>query len=143
MAIQLRRGAYENYDASKLKPAEVGVVQSGDPNTTDGKAVYIAINTNDVKRIPTADEMIDHNAEAEGIYDNIVAQNQTASQLFQNTSTKAAEAEQSASAASSASASANSSMQRAEAAVEKINSLNFTDSGNGNIVVTYKEGING
>lgn len=119
MAIQLRRGAYGNYDASKLKPAEIGVVQSGDPNTTDGKAVYIAINTNDVKRIPTADEMVDHNAEAEGIYDNIVAQNQTASQLFQNTSIKATEAEQSASSASSSSASANSSMQRAETAADR------------------------
>ena len=126
MAIQLRRGAYENYDASKLKPAEVGVVQSGDPNTTDGKAIYIAINTNDVKRIPTADEMVDHNAEAEGIYDNIVAQNRTASQLFQNTSIKAAEAEQSASTASSASASANSSMQRAETAANLLTNVTAT-----------------
>lgn len=96
MAIQLRRGAYENYDASKLKPAEVGVVQSGDPNTTDGKAIYIAINANDVKRIPTAEEMSDHNDEAQAILDDIVAKNTTIQQVYRNTVDKANEASQSA-----------------------------------------------
>lgn len=96
MAIQLRRGAYENYDASKLKPAEVGVVQSGDPNTTDGKAIYIAINANDVKRIPTAEEMSDHNDEAQAILDNIIAKNTTIQQVYRNTVDKANEASQSA-----------------------------------------------
>ena len=96
MAIQLRRGAYENYDASKLKPAEVGVVQSGDPNTTDGKAIYIAINANDVKRIPTAEEMSDHNDEAQAILDDIIDKNTTIQQVYRNTVNKANEASQSA-----------------------------------------------
>lgn len=34
-------------------------------------------------------------------------------------------------------------VERVIEAVEEINSLSFTDSGNGNIVITYKEGING
>lgn len=53
MAIQLRRGAYENFDPQKMKPAEVGVVQSGDPISPDGKAVYVAIQPGDVKRMVT------------------------------------------------------------------------------------------
>ena len=51
MAIQLRRGDYEDFDPQKMKPAEVGVVQRNDPNTSDGKAVYVAINPGDVKRL--------------------------------------------------------------------------------------------
>jgi hypothetical protein len=51
MAIQLRRGDYEDFDPQKMKPAEVGVVQHNDPNTSDGKAVYVAINPGDVKRL--------------------------------------------------------------------------------------------
>lgn len=51
MAIQLRRGAYADFDPQKMRPAEVGVVQMNDPNTSDGKAVYVAINPGDVKRL--------------------------------------------------------------------------------------------
>jgi len=51
MAVQLRRGDYEDFDPQKMKPAEVGVVQHNDPNTSDGKAVYVAINPGDVKRL--------------------------------------------------------------------------------------------
>ena len=51
MAIQLRRGAYADFDPQKMKPAEVGVVQRNDPNTSDGKAVYVAIQPGDVKRL--------------------------------------------------------------------------------------------
>lgn len=51
MSIQLRRGAYANFDPQKMKPAEVAVVQSGDPSSADGKAVYVAISPGDVKRL--------------------------------------------------------------------------------------------
>ena len=51
MAVQLRRGDYEDFDPQKMKPAGVGVVQHNDPNTSDGKAVYVAINPGDVKRL--------------------------------------------------------------------------------------------
>ena len=47
MAIQLRRGNYAAFNGgSNLADAEVGVVTSGDPNTTDGSAVYVDTGTN-------------------------------------------------------------------------------------------------
>ena len=39
MAIQNRRGAYADFDPSKLKPGEYAIVQSGDPSTTEGDAI--------------------------------------------------------------------------------------------------------
>ena len=59
MAIQLRRGAYEDFDPQKMRPAEVAVVQRNDPNTSDGKSVYVAISPGDVKRIVSDDEVQD------------------------------------------------------------------------------------
>lgn len=65
MAIQHRRGAYTNYDPTKLVPGEIAVVQSGDPIATDGKAVYIAITAGSAKRLILYDE-------AQGIIQNYV-----------------------------------------------------------------------
>jgi hypothetical protein len=65
MAIQHRRGAYTNYDPTKLVPGEIAVVQSGDPIATDGKAVYIAITAGSAKRLILYDE-------AQGIVQNYV-----------------------------------------------------------------------
>lgn len=59
MAIQLRRGSYEDFDPQKMKPAEVAVVQSDDPISPDGKAVYVAIQPGEVKRIVTDLEVSD------------------------------------------------------------------------------------
>lgn len=57
MAIQLRRGAYADFDPTKMVPAEVGIVTSGDPNTDDGKAAYVAFSAGNVKRIATVDDI--------------------------------------------------------------------------------------
>lgn len=57
MAIQHRRGAYADFDPSKMKPGEFAVVQSGDPDANDGEAVYIAFQAGNVKRMATHDEM--------------------------------------------------------------------------------------
>lgn len=57
MAIQLRRGAYANFDPAKMLPAEVGVVTSGDPDTVDGKAAYVAFAAGDVKKLATVDDI--------------------------------------------------------------------------------------
>lgn len=59
MAIQLRRGNYSNFDPQKMKPAEVAVVQSGDPVSSDGKGIYVAIQAGVVKRLASIDEMQD------------------------------------------------------------------------------------
>lgn len=59
MAIQNRRGAYENFDPEKMKPGEFAIVQSGDPNSTDGKAVYICTQTGIVRRLVSELELGD------------------------------------------------------------------------------------
>lgn len=57
MAIQLRRGVYNNFDPAKLLPGEVAVVQSGDPNTRNGKAVYIATLSGEIKRFAFVEDV--------------------------------------------------------------------------------------
>ena len=51
MAIQNRRGIYSDFDPTKMVEGEFAVVQSGDPNTSDGKAVYIAQTTGTAERV--------------------------------------------------------------------------------------------
>lgn len=57
MAIQHRRGAYNNFDPSKMTPAEFAIVVSDDPNVSDGKAVYIAFAAGSVKRLATVNDI--------------------------------------------------------------------------------------
>ena len=57
MAIQVRRGAYSDFDPTKMVPGEIADVQSGDPNTTDGKAVYLCFVAGTVKRIVLWDDL--------------------------------------------------------------------------------------
>lgn len=57
MAIQNRRGAYVDLNPAKAVPGELLVVQSGDPNTTDGKAVYITFASGDVKLLATKSDV--------------------------------------------------------------------------------------
>lgn len=59
MAIQNRRGAYTNFDPTKMKPGEFAIVQSGDPNSTDGRAVYICTTTGVVRRLVSELEVDD------------------------------------------------------------------------------------
>lgn len=64
MAIQMRRGAYTNFNPAKLMPGEWAVVVSGDSGAKDGKAAYICFAAGDVKRVATYEDMVDnvHNA---------------------------------------------------------------------------------
>ena len=55
--IQNRRGQYVDFDPSKLLPGEFAIVQTGDPNTADGKAIYIGVTAGNVKQIATLDEL--------------------------------------------------------------------------------------
>ena len=59
MAIQMRRGAYVNFNPAKLMPGEWAVLVSGDSNAKDGKAAYICFAAGDVKRIATYEDMVD------------------------------------------------------------------------------------
>ena len=95
MAIQLRRGNYTDYNPNRLKEGEIAVVKSGD-STVDGRAVYIAFAQGVTKRLATADEMLNYNAEIEDIYGEIQTKASNIQQIFQNTVSKANEANQSA-----------------------------------------------
>lgn len=57
MAIQNRRGNYADFDPQKMVAGEWAVVQSGDPNSTRGKAVYMAFNIGDIERMATYEDM--------------------------------------------------------------------------------------
>lgn len=58
MAIQFRRGNYEDFVPSRLRSGEPAVVISGDPNTDSGKAIYICITSGTVKRLMTYDDTV-------------------------------------------------------------------------------------
>lgn len=57
MAIQMRRGEYGKFDPEKLLPAEWAVVLSGDPNTQDGRAVYLCFDAGNVKRMVMQEDL--------------------------------------------------------------------------------------
>lgn len=66
MAIQNRRGAYGDFDPSKLLPGEWAVVLSGDTNASDGLACYMCFKAGVVKRMATYEDMIDNIAATSG-----------------------------------------------------------------------------
>ena len=57
MAIQNRRGNYGDFDPAKMVAGEFAVVQSNDPNVSDGKTTYIAFSSGNVKRLATQDDL--------------------------------------------------------------------------------------
>lgn len=61
MAIQMRRGAYTDFDASRLLAGELAVVVSGDPET-DGGALYVATVAGSAERVAFADEVVNEPA---------------------------------------------------------------------------------
>lgn len=65
MAIQHRRGAYADFDPTKMKPGEIAFVQSGDPLVSDGRAVYVCFTSGDVRRMATQEELSEYDAVAE------------------------------------------------------------------------------
>lgn len=66
MAIQHRRGQYGQFDPTRLMPGEWAVVTSGDPSTTDGRAVYICFAAGVTKRMATYDDLYRQIAGIEG-----------------------------------------------------------------------------
>ena len=56
MAIQMRRGEYDDFDASKMLAGELAVVVSGDPET-EGGALYVATAAGSATRVAFADEL--------------------------------------------------------------------------------------
>lgn len=57
MAIQLRRGSYDDMNPDLLVPGELVAVLEDDINTDDGKALYACFETGEVKRVLLADDV--------------------------------------------------------------------------------------
>ena len=58
MAIQTRRGSYNDFDPEKLLPGEWGTVQSDDPASTDGQSIYMCFAPGQTKRMATYEDMV-------------------------------------------------------------------------------------
>lgn len=70
--IQLRSGAYADYDPAKMSAAEPAVILSGDPETEDGKSMRIAFGAGDDKRLLTEDDAFEVDAELDALSENPV-----------------------------------------------------------------------
>lgn len=57
MAIQVRRGDYADFDASKLVAGEPAMVLTNDPDTSDGTAVYFGAGDGTARRLMYANEV--------------------------------------------------------------------------------------
>lgn len=57
MAIQQRRGAYANFDKSKMLPGEPAVALEGVPDSADGTAAYICTGAGKVERLAYHDNV--------------------------------------------------------------------------------------
>lgn len=74
MAIQNRRGVYTDYDPSRLVEGEWAVVKSGDPNSSNGRSVYMCFEAGTVKRMATYEDMeADINSVTSEIQDSLTA----------------------------------------------------------------------
>lgn len=107
MAIKNRRGAYADFDPYKMVPGEWGVTTSGDPNSSDGKSVYMCFATGDVKRMATYDDMVENVDRAT---------EEVQEKLTQDVREATSEANSATQKATQAATSANQSAERANAA---------------------------
>lgn len=108
MAIQMRRGAYTNFNPAKLMPGEWAVVVSGDSGAKDGKAAYICFAAGDVKRVATYEDMVDN------VHDAVDQNNGAIIKQITDAADKASQ--QASGAASRADAAANQALQIANSA---------------------------
>lgn len=60
MAILVRRDDYGDFDPSKLRAGEWAAVLEDDPDTKDGKAIYMCFAAGNVKRMATYEDMKDN-----------------------------------------------------------------------------------
>ena len=57
MAIQVRRGNYDDFDKGKMSVAELAAVLADDPNVPSGKAFYVAFAAGDVRRLVSVEDL--------------------------------------------------------------------------------------
>ena len=116
MAIQTRRGTYNDFDPEKLMPGEWATVQSDDPHSADGKSMYMCFAPGEVKRMATYEDMVQNiDSAVEEIKDQFSAGMQQATDAA---NTAAGSATEATSAATTAAERANEVAQTIEEAVQ-------------------------
>lgn len=116
MAIQLRRGAYADFDPAKMLPGEMAVVLSGDPAASAGRSVYVCFEAGVVKRFTTYEDFESElQSAAEEVREVFTADIQ---QAISNTIAAAKAANDAAAATQQAQAAAEAAAEAAEAAAE-------------------------
>lgn len=97
MAIKNRRGEYANFDPDKMLQGEWGITTSGDPNSADGKSVYMCFAAGNVKRMATYDDMVENIDRAtEEVQERLTQEVREATAEANSTIQKATQATQSA-----------------------------------------------
>ncbi len=125
MAITIRKGPYDKFDAQKLQAGEMAMVTEGDPHTSDGRAVYVCFSPGDVKRMATYEDMVENvDASCKEVIDRHIDEKTGAALKACEDATKAAQdaktnADKAVSSANTAASSADTAAKSANEAAEK------------------------
>nr|DAH14475.1 MAG TPA: hypothetical protein [Caudoviricetes sp.] len=141
MAIQSRRGAYGDFDPSKMLPGEWASVLKDDPNAQDGKAVYMCFSAGNVKRMATYEDMKNNIQEATAeiikqAKEEVTEDTKAAKESAAQAELSAKSAEEKASAAEKSASNAEKAAESSNTALESANK-NFSDQ---YTKKTYKKG---
>lgn len=125
MAIQTRRGSYDDFDPAKMMPGELATVTSGDPGADDGRSVYACFAAGDVKRMATYEDMQENISQAtQDVQEDFTAQ---LTQKISQADTAISQAQTATSAANIAAQGANEAKQEALEAAEAAESYVLGD----------------
>lgn len=125
MAIQTRRGSYDDFDPAKMLPGELATVTSGNPGADDGRSVYACFAAGDVKRMATYEDMQENISQAtQDVQEDFTAQ---LTQKISQADTAISQAQTAASAANIATQGANEAKQEALNAAEAAESYVLGD----------------
>lgn len=128
MAIQTRRGIYDDFDPAKMLPGELATVTSGDPGADDGRSVYACFAAGDVKRMATYEDMQENISQAtQDIQEDFTAQ---LTQKISQADTAISQAQTATSAANIAAQGADEAKQEALDAAEEAKSYVLGDISN-------------
>lgn len=98
MAIQVRRGNFEDFNPGRMLPGEWAAVLADDPVVQDGKSVFICFSAGTVKRMSTYEDMLHEiNNHIENILSDIKDATTYANNAGKNASINAIEADKQAS----------------------------------------------
>lgn len=143
MAIQTRRGAYDDFDPAKMLPGELATVTSGDPGADDGRSVYACFAAGDVKRMATYEDMQENISQVtQDIQEDFTAQ---LTQKISQADTAISQAQTAISEANTAAQGANEAKQEALEAAEAAESYVLGDISNKTVVfseASTRENIN-